>query len=50
MAVLHMDILRINNKLIITVRLSEDGNVMAVNFRVWRSVLSPEAVICYAFP
>ena len=23
---------------------------MALNFRVWRSVLSPEAVICYACP
>ena len=43
-------VLHIADKLIITVRLSEDGNVMAVNFRVWRSVLSPEAVICYACP
>ena len=40
----------IADKLIITVRLSEDGNVMVVNFRVWRSVLSPEAVTCYACP
>ena len=40
----------IADKLIITVRLSEDGNVMALNFRVWTSVLSPEAVICYACP
>ena len=38
------------DKLIITVRLSEDGNVMALNFRVWTSVLSPEAIICYACP
>ena len=35
----------IADKLIITVRLSEDGNVMAFNFHVWTSVLSPEAVI-----
>ena len=40
----------IADKLISTVRLSEDGNVMAFNFRVWTSVLSPEAVICYACP
>ena len=40
----------IADKLIITVCLSEAGNVMALNFRVWRSVLSPEAVICYACP
>ena len=40
----------IADKLIITVCLSEAGNVMVLNFRVWRSVLSPKAVICYACP
>ena len=34
----------------ITVCPSEDGNEMALNFRVWRSVLSPEAVVYYACP